>query len=60
MARLEDAKLVEGWYHMKQVAGQTVKERRYRVTEPGVRAWEATRDFYAEHALLRGAAKARI
>lgn len=46
MARLEVAGLVEGWYDQKLVAGQNVKERRYRVTKAGERSVEATRSFY--------------
>jgi hypothetical protein len=50
MARLEDAKLVEGWYDQKVVDGQIIKERRYKVTGLGVHAWESTRDFYLAQA----------
>ncbi len=46
MARLEDASLVEGWYDQKVVDGQLIKERHYRLRPPGLRAWNATRDFY--------------
>jgi hypothetical protein len=46
MARLEDAKFVRGWYLQKIVDGQIIKERRYRVLAPGLRAWQRTRDFY--------------
>jgi DNA-binding PadR family transcriptional regulator len=46
MARLEDAGLVDGEYDQKIVAGQIIKERRYRVTPDGAAAWNATRDFY--------------
>ena len=46
MARLETAGLVEGWYDQKLVAGQNVKERRYRLTPPGIRSLDATRNFY--------------
>src|SRR6185295_302840 len=38
MGRLEDAKLVEGWYDQKVVGGQHLKERRYRLTRRGVKA----------------------
>lgn len=46
MARLEASDLVEGWYDQKLVAGQNVKERRYRLTPDGERAFEATRSFH--------------
>jgi DNA-binding PadR family transcriptional regulator len=47
MARLEDGHLVEGWYEQKVVDGQLLKERHYRLRPAGLRAWTATRDFYA-------------
>jgi DNA-binding PadR family transcriptional regulator len=46
MARLEDAGFVEGWYDQKVVDGQSIKERRYKITGGGLRAWEEVRDFY--------------
>jgi DNA-binding PadR family transcriptional regulator len=46
MARLEDASMVEGWYDQRVVDGQLIKERHYRLRPPGLRAWNATRDFY--------------
>ncbi len=46
MARLEAADLVAGWYDQKLVGGQNVKERRYRLTQDGQRAVDATRSFY--------------
>jgi DNA-binding PadR family transcriptional regulator len=46
MARLEAAGFVEGWYDQKVVDGQIIKERRYRVTGAGSKAFEDTRDFY--------------
>ena len=48
MGRLEDAVLVEGWYDQKVVAGQHIKERRYRVTKAGARALAETRAFYLD------------
>jgi DNA-binding PadR family transcriptional regulator len=48
MARLEDAGLVEGWYEQRNVAGQHLKERSYRLTKPGRRALDATRSFYLD------------
>lgn len=46
MARLEDASLVDGWYDQRVVDGQLIKERHYRLRPAGLRAWNATRDFY--------------
>jgi len=46
MARLEEAGLVSGRYDQRVLDGQLIKERRYRVTAAGLRAWERTRDFY--------------
>ena len=48
MGRLEEAKLVDGAYDQKVVAGQHIKERRYRITKAGVRAVADTRAFYEE------------
>ena len=48
MGRLEDARLVEGWYDQKVVGGQHLKERRYRLTKRGARAVAETRAFYLE------------
>jgi DNA-binding PadR family transcriptional regulator len=49
MARLEESGMVEGWYNQKIVAGQIIKERWYRVTGAGVRAWNEAADFYRAH-----------
>ena len=46
MARLEDAGLAEGWYDQRVVAGQMLKERRYRITPAGKRALRAAEEFY--------------
>ena len=46
MGRLEEARLVEGWYEQRAVAGQSIKERRYRLTRTGSRAVADTRAFY--------------
>jgi len=48
MARLEEAGLVEGWYEQTIIAGQNLKERRYRLTRAGLRAVSDTRAFYLE------------
>ena len=48
MARMEDAGLVEGHYVQQEADGQLVRERHYRVTPSGRRAWRASHEFYAE------------
>jgi len=48
MARLEDANWVAGSYTQQIVDRQIIKERTYRLTATGERAWTRTRDFYAE------------
>src|SRR5512132_3148317 len=46
MARLERDGLIGGWYEPVIVGDQTVRERRYRITAAGSRAWRQTRSFY--------------
>lgn len=46
MARLEEAKFVEGRYATEIIAGQIIKERVYRILGTGVQALEETRSFY--------------
>lgn len=53
MARLERARLVEGWYEQITVGDQAVTERRYRIRPAGVRLWEETRAFYARAGAAR-------
>lgn len=53
MSRLEDAGLVEGAYDQRVVAGQHVKERRYRLTKAGARAVAETRNFYLDRLSAR-------
>ena len=48
MSRLEDAGLVEGAYHQEIVDSQIIRERHYRLTAEGSRAWEGSRDFYLD------------
>ncbi len=48
MARLEEAKLVEGWYEQEVIDGQIIKQRCYRVTGLGERTRRATLEFYAQ------------
>jgi DNA-binding PadR family transcriptional regulator len=50
MARIEDAGWVDGFYTQQIVDGQIIKERWYRTTSKGVRAWTAARDFYLQTA----------
>ena len=47
MARLEDAKFVEGRYEQKVVDGQVLKERVYTLTGGGSQVLEDVREFYA-------------
>jgi DNA-binding PadR family transcriptional regulator len=46
MARLEKAGLVEGWYTQDVIDGQIIKERNYRATAEGKRAWRESLRFY--------------
>ena len=46
MARLERDGFIEGWYEPIVVGDQAVRERRYRITPAGSRAWKHTRSFY--------------
>ena len=46
MSRLERDGLIEGWYEPVIVGDQAVRERRYRITVAGARAWRQTRSFY--------------
>jgi DNA-binding PadR family transcriptional regulator len=52
MGRLEQAGLVEGWYEQRLVAGQNIKERRYRITRGGRRALDETRSFYLSRSFM--------
>src|SRR5260221_14350088 len=45
MARLEEAKFVEGWYEQQIIDGQIIKERHYRITGNGINAFNETRKF---------------
>jgi DNA-binding PadR family transcriptional regulator len=46
MARLEKAGLVKGWYEQDVIDGQIIKERHYRITVAGEKAWAECRQFY--------------
>ena len=43
MSRLEEAKLAEGRYEQRIVDGQIIRERTYRLTAAGRRAWDDCR-----------------
>lgn len=46
MARMEDVGLVSGAYHQEIIEGQIIRERHYDLTAEGLKAWNASRDFY--------------
>ncbi len=46
MARLEREGVIEGRYEQIEVAGQLVKERRYKIKPAGSKLWSETREFY--------------
>jgi DNA-binding PadR family transcriptional regulator len=46
MARLEEARFVEGEYSQKIVEGQIIKERHYRISAEGAKAMRSTFSFY--------------
>jgi DNA-binding PadR family transcriptional regulator len=46
MARLEEGGFVRGRYEQLLIDGQAVKERRYKLTASGEKAWDATMAFY--------------
>jgi DNA-binding PadR family transcriptional regulator len=46
MARLEEAKFVEGWYKQEIIEGQIIKERQYRILADGTRALQRTKHYY--------------
>jgi DNA-binding PadR family transcriptional regulator len=52
MARLERARLVEGWYEQITVNDQAVTERRYRITPEGQKLWAKAQRFYEDVARL--------
>ena len=58
MARLERDGLVQGWYEPVIVGDQSVRERRYRITASGTRAWRQTRLFY--ESVAAAAAQGRL
>ena len=58
MARLERDGFIEGWYEPIVVGDQAVRERRYRITPAGSRAWKHTRSFYGT--VVAAAARGRL
>jgi hypothetical protein len=46
MARLEEAKLLRGWYEQEVIDGQIFKERHYQLLGNGINALKQTRRFY--------------
>lgn len=46
MARLEEAKFVEGWYKQEIIDGQIIKERQYRILADGIRALQRSKQYY--------------
>jgi DNA-binding PadR family transcriptional regulator len=46
MARLEEAKFVEGSYKQEIIEGQIIKERQYRILADGIRALQRTKQYY--------------
>lgn len=46
MARLEEAKFVDGWYNQQIIDGQIIKERQYKITGHGIRALNQAKRFY--------------
>jgi len=46
MSRLEESGLAQGWYSQKVVSGQIIKERHYKITAAGRRAWREAHEFY--------------
>ena|SRR5436190_5408860 len=51
MARLEDAKFVNGRYDEKVIGGQMIRERHYQLLRDGVKAYRETVDFYRDPVL---------
>src|SRR6266702_3816225 len=46
MARMEEAKLVDGSYSQQIIDGQIIKQRQYKITGNGIRALNQTKRFY--------------
>jgi len=54
MSRMEEGGFVNGEYEDKNIEGVPIRERFYRITGHGAKAYEAARRFYAERADLGG------
>lgn len=54
MARLEEASYIQGEYEQKVVDGTAIKERFYRLTGVGSRAYQETLRFYSERSHITG------
>ena len=48
MSRMEEAGLVTGWYQQQIVDSQIIRERHYKLRAAGRKAWQRSRDFYAD------------
>ncbi|TWT63383.1 helix-turn-helix transcriptional regulator [Rubinisphaera italica] len=48
MSRMEDAMLISGWYESFVVSGQTIKERKYKITPEGQRTIKFVQQFYCD------------
>lgn len=46
MSRLEESKMVQGWYDQKIIDGQIIKERRYKMLGNGREAVRSVAQFY--------------
>ena len=46
--RAEDDGLIEGWHEVHVEDGQTVREKKYRISGAGERAWRKQQRFYEE------------
>ncbi|NQV23861.1 MAG: hypothetical protein HQ518_05780 [Rhodopirellula sp.] len=46
MSRMEDSGIAEGWYEHSVEDGQPVKQRKYKITGDGDRAWRRQQEFY--------------
>ena len=51
MSRLEEAKFVEGEYEQKTIDGVGIKERFYRLTGQGSKAYREAIKFYSERSM---------
>lgn len=54
MSRLEESGYVTGWYESHSIDGQTIKERKYRITPKGHRIHKTVHEFYQSRAKTIG------